>query len=98
VNTDVLFLQDALESKKKVEVKYGPFASYTERKVATAIQKYMVLWSIAMFWLSFPKMQTIETYLEMLIAIVDSEQLMPSHPDCVKEARVYPVAFIKLLN
>jgi hypothetical protein len=35
----------------------GPFASFAERKVATAIQKTIVQWSIAMFGLSFPKMQ-----------------------------------------
>jgi hypothetical protein len=81
MNTDLCFLQDAPEIKKQVEVKLGPFASFALRKVATAIEKYNVPWSIAMFGSSFPKMQTIETYREMLVAIINAKQLMPCHPD-----------------
>ena len=51
-----------------------------------------------MFGFSYPKLQTIETYREMLIAVIDAEQLLPGHPDCAKEARVYPVAFNDLLK
>ncbi len=61
MNTDLRFLQDDPEIKKQVEVQLGPFACFALRKVATAIQKYIVPWSIAMFGLSFQKMQTIET-------------------------------------
>ncbi len=48
MNTDLRFLQDAPEIKKKVEVQLGPCASssFVLRKVATAIQKYVVPWSI----------------------------------------------------
>ena len=56
-----------LKSRKKVEVQLGPFASFELRKVAIAIQKYIVPWSIAMFSLSFLKMQTIKTYREIYI-------------------------------
>jgi hypothetical protein len=59
----------------------GPFANFAERKVVSEIQKYTVLWSIAMFGLSFQKMQTILTYCYMLVAIIDAEQLMPCHSD-----------------
>jgi hypothetical protein len=39
VNTDFRFLQDALAIRKKVEMKLGPFATFAERKAATAVQK-----------------------------------------------------------
>ena len=58
----------------------------------------MVPWSIAMFGYSFPKLQTIETYREMMIAVIDAEELLPCHPDCAKEARAYLVAFNDLLT
>jgi hypothetical protein len=38
-NTDFCFLQAVHESKKNVEVKTGPFASFNDRKNATAFQK-----------------------------------------------------------
>jgi hypothetical protein len=94
-----LHLQAAHEIKKKVEVNTGPFAAFTDRKIAIAIQKYMVPWSIAMFGYSFPKMQTLETYWEMMIAVIDTEELfLPGHPDCEKEAKACPVAFANLLK
>jgi hypothetical protein len=60
----------------------------------------MVPWSIAMFGYSFPKMQTLETYREMMIAVIDAEELLPGHPDCenLKEAKAYPVALANLLK
>ncbi len=58
----------------------------------------MVPWSIAMLGYSFPKLQTIETYREMMIAAIDAEELLPGHPDCAKEANAYPVAFADLLT
>ncbi len=51
-----------------------------------------------MFGFGYPKLQTIETYREMMIAIIDAEQLLPGHPDCEKAARAYPVAFNDLLK
>jgi hypothetical protein len=53
MNIDLRFLQDAPEIKKQVEVQLGPFACFALRKFSTAIQKYIVPWSIAMFGLSF---------------------------------------------
>ena len=84
--------------KKQVEVKMGPFATFNDRKIAIATQKYIVPWSIALFGYSLTKLQTIDTYREMLIAVIDAEQLLPGHPDCAKEARAYPVAFADLLK
>jgi hypothetical protein len=98
MNTDLRFLQDAPAIRKKVEVQLGPFATFAERKVAAALQKYIVPWSIAMFGISFPKMHTIETYKEMLVAIIETEELMPCNPDCAKEAKLYPVAFGDLVK
>jgi hypothetical protein len=96
-NTDFCILQAAHESKKKVVVNMGPFAAFNDRKITIAIQKYIVQWSIAMFCNSFPKLQTLKTYREMMIAVIDAEQLLPCHPDCAKEARAYQVAFADLL-
>ena len=42
-------------------------------------------------------MQTIDTYREMIIAIIDEEQLLTGHPDCAK-AIAYPVAFNDLVK
>jgi hypothetical protein len=98
VNTEFYFLQAAPEIKPIVEVKMGPFASFNEWSVASAIQKSIVPWSIAMFRFGYPKLQTIKTYREMMIAIINAEQLLPGHPDCTKEARAYPVAFNDLLR
>ncbi len=48
----------------------GPFATqaFNDRKSAITIKKYIVPWSIAMLCYSFPKMQTINTCREMMIA------------------------------
>ncbi len=81
LNTDIRFLQDVPAIKKKVEMQLVPVATFAARKVVTAFQKYIVLWSIAMLGLSFPKMQTIKTYKEMLMAVINAKQLMPGHPD-----------------
>ena len=56
--------------KKQVEVKIGPFATFNDRKIVIATQKYIVPWSIALFGYSFPKLQTIDTYREMMIAVI----------------------------
>ncbi len=84
--------------KKTVEVNAGPLASFNDRKIAIAIQKTMVPWSIAVFGFSFPKMQTLDTYREMMIAVINAEQLLPGHQDCAKVAKAYPVAFTDLLG
>ena len=97
-SADLRFLQVAQEFGKAVEVQKGPFASLGDRRVATAIQQSIVLWSTAIFGFSYPKLQTIKTYLEMLIAIIDAEQLLHGHPDCAKAASKYPVAFADLVK
>ena len=76
----------------------GPFASFNLRKISSSIQQSIVLWSIAMFGYSFPKLQTFDTYREMMLAIIDEENLLPGHPDCSKEAMAYPVAFNDLVK
>ena len=76
----------------------GLLASIVARSVSTAIQKLIFQWRIAMFGYSFPKLQTDETYQEMIIAIIDANQLLPGHPDCAKVAKKYPVAFNDLLK
>jgi hypothetical protein len=43
-------------------------------------------------------LQSIKTYREMMIAVIDAEELLPGHPDCAKEAKAYPVAFADVLT
>ncbi len=78
---------------KSVDVNLDPFAAFSELKNASAMQKYIVPCSIAIHWLSIAKNMTVETVKDMLIAIIDAEQLMPSYPDCKEEAKKYWVAF-----
>jgi hypothetical protein len=47
-------VQPAHASKKNIVLQAGPFSAFNDRKIAIAIQKYMVPWSIAMFGYSFP--------------------------------------------
>ncbi len=49
-------------------------------------------------WLLLPKMQTINTYREMMIAVIDSNHFLPCYPPRVKETGEYPVAFADLLK
>ena len=79
--------------KKSVVVNAGPFASFAERRIASAMQKYIVPWAIAIHGLSFAKRMTIDSVKEMLIAIIDEKELMPGHPNCAKEVAKYPLAF-----
>jgi hypothetical protein len=46
-----------------------------------------------MFSYSFPKLQMIKTYWEMMIAVINAENVWPSHPNCANNATVYLVAF-----
>ena len=79
--------------KKSVVVNAGPFASFAERRIASAMQKYIVPWSIAIHGLSYAKRMSIDSVKEMLIAIIDEKELMPGHPSCAKEVAKYPLAF-----
>ena len=78
---DVRFVQEA------VDVNAGPFQQFGQKRVATAMQKYIVPWSIALEGLSYAKRLKIDVVKAMLIAIIDAENLMPGHPDCAAEAR-----------
>lgn len=84
---DVHFVQPALD------VHAGPFAPFAQKKVASAMQKYIVPWSIALEGLSYAKRLSLDVVKAMLIAIIDAEHLMPGHPDCAAEARKHSVAF-----
>ncbi len=78
-----------LKSRKKVRCNWS-LRLFCIRKVATAIQKHIVPWSIAMFRLSFPKMQTIETYREMYILhpSIDLNESEPYTCFCRERARL----------
>ena len=62
------------------------------KKVVTAMQKYIVPWSIALEGLSYAKSLSLDVVKAMLIVIIDAEHLMPGHTDCAAEARKHSVA------
>ncbi len=64
--------------KKSVDVNSGPFATFLEKKVATAMQKLIVPWGIAIH-LSFAKSMKLENTKEMLIAIINEQQVLVCH-------------------
>ena len=63
------------------------------KKDATAMQKFIVPWSIAIHGLSFAKSMKIEQVKEMLIAVIDELQLMPGYPDTAAVAKRHSIAF-----
>ena len=86
-SADVRFVQQELD------VHAGPFAPFAQKIVASAMQKYIVPWSIALEGLSYAKPLSLDVVKAMLIAIIDAKHLMPGHPYYAAEARTYSVAF-----
>jgi hypothetical protein len=57
------------------------------------MQKYIVPWNIAFHGLSYAKKMTDRDIKAQLIAIIDSENLMPGFPDSAAQAKRHSVAF-----
>ena len=57
------------------------------------MQKYIVPWNIALHGLNYAKKMTDKDIKAQLIAIIDSENLMPRFPDCAAQAKRHSVAF-----
>ena len=55
----------------------GPFSDFTEKKTASLMQKFIVQWNIAIHGLSYAKKLTKKDIKAQVIAIIDSENLMP---------------------
>jgi hypothetical protein len=81
------------KGKKEIDVKAGPFATFSEKKTAYLLQRFIVQWNIAIHWLSFSKKLTEKDIKAQLIAIIDSENLMPGYASCAEQASKYCVAF-----
>jgi hypothetical protein len=62
--------------KKSVDVNSSSFATFSEKKVATSMKKFIVPWSIAIHGLSFTKPMKLENIKEMLIAIINEQQII----------------------
>ena len=56
------------------------------------MQKFIVQWNFAIHWLSYAKKLTEKDIKAQLIAIIDSENLMPGYASCVEQASKYSVA------
>ncbi len=93
----ICFVQPAPQApspcKKSVDFNAGLFFTFSEKKVATAMQKLIVPWSIAIHCLSYAKCMKIENIKEMLIATINKQQIMPGYIDCAVEAKKHSVAF-----
>ena len=50
-------------------------------------------WNIALHCLSYAKKKTENEIKAQLMAIIDSENLMPGFPDCSEQVRKHSVAF-----
>ena len=78
---------------EEIDVNEGPFAAFSQKKMASAIQRFIVPWNIAIHGLSYSKMLTEKDIKAQLIAIIDSENLMPRYASCAEQASKYSVAF-----
>ena len=98
-NADLHFgQQPPKEVKREIDVNAGPFAAFLDKKAASAMQKFIVPWNIALHGLSFAKKMTNKEIKSQLIAIIDSENLMPGFPDCAETAAKHSVAFGDLVK
>ncbi len=59
-----------------VEIEKGAFAIFDPRPNATNLQRFIVLWLIARYGLSYPKTMETNVLKEMLIAIIDQNKLL----------------------
>ena len=80
------------KGKEEIDVNVGPFAAFNQ-KTATVMQRFIVQWNIAIHWFSYSKKLTEKDIKAQLIAIIDSENLMPGYASCAEQARKYSVAF-----
>jgi hypothetical protein len=79
-HADLRFGQEPQSAAKtELEVDTGPFAAFKEKKTASAMQKFIVPWNIALHGLSYAKKMTNKDIKAQLIAVIDSENLMPGH-------------------
>jgi hypothetical protein len=76
-----------------IDVKAGPFEAFDKKQVASLMQKFIVPWNIAIHGLSYAKKLTEKDIKAQLIAIIDSENLMPGYASCAEQASKYSVAF-----
>ena len=76
-----------------IDVKAGPFEAFDKKQVASLMQKFIVQWNIAIHGLSYAKKLTEKDIKAQLIAIIDSENLMPGYASCAEQASKYSVAF-----
>ena len=99
MHADLQFVQEPTEppsgakGKKEIDVKAGPFAAFSEKQTASLMQRFIVPWNIAIHGLSYSKKLTEKDIKAQLIAIIDSENLLPGYASCSELARRYSVGF-----
>ncbi len=64
--------------------------------MASVIQRFIVPWNIAIHGLSYSKMLTEKDIKAQLIAIIDSENLLPGYASCTELTRKW--RFCRLLH
>ena len=77
---------------KVIDVKTGPLATFSEKITASLLQKFIVPWNIAIHGLSYAKKLTEKDIRAQLIAIIDSENLMPGYANCAEQESKHSVA------
>ena len=71
----------------------GPWSFYTQRKNAIDLQKFIVPWCIALYGLDYPKLLTLDTVKQMVIAISDDRGLLQGYPSAAVPAKKYAISF-----
>jgi hypothetical protein len=64
------------------EVDFGPFEKLNNKSTMTKIQRILVPWSIAMHRLSYAKSMKLDVVKQMLVAIIDTEDLIETGRSC----------------
>jgi predicted nucleic-acid-binding protein len=86
-------VEDQIKKTKKKMMELTNACLFREKKVATAMLKFIVPWSIAIHCLFFAESMKLENIKEMIIAIINEQQLMSGHPDFTAEAKKHSVTY-----
>jgi hypothetical protein len=81
----------------KTDVECGPFAVCDGRKIASAIQRQLVPWLIAINGLQW-KAVPMSTVREMIAALIDANEYLGTGVKCEAEAKRFPLGFADLVK
>jgi hypothetical protein len=76
----------------------GPWKILLQNRTATLVQRTIVLWSFAMYGVSFKKSLNVDLIKEMLILFCDSKRILANGMTAAETAKRYPVGFADIAN